>query len=154
MKKLILVVICLVVPLMVLAQSDEPSTGEGERACLENFTEEGSFFKGKTYKTWQTYEGLEFERIFRRIAQKVAEDNWGDVKADKDLGIITAEQTVTMGKGTVAPLNVIVKEVAGGLIRVEANFGTAGGQRASRKTVRDGLCELVEAAGELAPASP
>ena len=66
--------------------------------------------------------------------------------ANKELGIISAGQAVTMGQGSVAPLNVIVKEKSGGLVRVEANFGTAGGQKAATKTVRTELCKLVEAA--------
>lgn len=141
MRKLIATLICLMVTLTVSAENNETSS----RPCVENFSEEGSFFKGKTYRTWQSYEGIELEQVFRRVAQKVAEENWGNIEANMDLGIITAEQTVTMGEGTVAPLNVIVKEV-GGRVRVEVNFGTAGGQRASRKTVREGLCDLVEVA--------
>ncbi len=121
---------------------------EDSKECVKNFTEDGSFFKGKTYKTWQEYKGAQYDSVFRRVAQAVAENNWGAVNANKDLGIITAGQAVTMGEGSVAPLNVIVKEKTGGLIRVEANFGTAGGQKAATKTVRTELCKLVEAATE------
>jgi hypothetical protein len=128
-----------------------PATSQAEdeaRQCVRNFTEEGSFFKGKTYRTWHEYSGLPYDGVFRSVAQAVATDNWGDVKADKDLGIISAGQAVTMGGGSVAPLSVVVKEKAEGVIRVEATFGTAGGQKASTKAVRKGLCELVAAATE------
>ena len=116
-----------------------------ERACVVNFTEEGNFFKGKVYKTWQEFSGVSYDLAFRKVAQAVAENNWGTVNADKDLGLISASQTVTMGQGSVAPLNLVVKDKAEGVIRVDANFGTAGGQKASTKSVREELCKLVEA---------
>ncbi len=144
----------LIITLLLLASSipawagDETKQASSDetRACMKNFTEEGSFFKGKTYKTWQDYKDIAYDSVFRRVAQAVAENNWGTVNANKDLGIITAGQAVTMGQGSVAPLNVIVKEKSGGLIHIEANFGTAGGQKASTNTVRTELCKLVEAA--------
>jgi hypothetical protein len=146
----------LIIALVFLANSGLTWAGEEAkqassdkaRACVTNFTEEGSFFKGKTYKTWQDYKGLQYDGVFRRVAQAVAENNWGSVNTNKDVGIITAGQAVTMGQGSVAPLNVIVKEKSGGLIHVEANFGTAGGQKAATDTVRTELCKLVEAAAE------
>lgn len=85
-------------------------------------------------------------RLRSRVAQSVATNNYSNVKADKDLGIITAGVAVIMGEGSEAPLNVIVKREGDGLIRVEANFATAGGQSAAKKTVREELCKLVEAA--------
>ena len=145
----------LLVVLVLLASSglawagDETKQAPSEdtRACVKNFTEDGSFFKGKTYKTWQDFTDLQYDSMFRKVAQAVAENNWGTMNANKDLGIITAGQAVTMGQGSVAPLNVIVKEKSG-LIHVEANFSTAGGQKAATNTVRTELCKLVEAAAE------
>ncbi len=122
--------------------ADEPKTG---RPCMVNFTEEGSFFKGRTYKTWQEHMGIDYDKAFRRVAQAVAEDNWGSVNANKDIGVVTANQTVTAGKGSTAPLNVVVKERSGGVVRVDANFGIAGMQTTSTDAVRTELCKLVEA---------
>jgi hypothetical protein len=145
-----------IIAIILLANSvlawagEEPKQAASDKAkaCVANFTEDGSFFKGKTYKTWQDYKGLQYDGVFRRVAQAVAENNWGTVNTNKDVGIITAGQAVTMGQGSVAPLNVIVKEKSGGLIHVEANFSTAGGQKAATDTVRTELCKLVEAAAE------
>jgi hypothetical protein len=129
--------------------ADEPKpTANKERPCLVHFTEEGSFFKGKTYKTWQDFTGIDYDKAFRKVAQAIAENNWGTVNANKDVGVITAGQAVTMGEGSVAPLNVIVKEKSGGVLHLEANFSTAGMQKASSETVRIELCKLVEALSE------
>ena len=141
------------IAVLLFAVSAAALSGEEEKResqttlkeCVKNFSEEGSFFKGKTYRTWQEHKGAEYDSAFRRVAQSVAENNWGSVNANKDLGIITAGQAVTMGQGSVAPLNVIVKEKGDGVIRIEANFGTAGGQKAATATVREELCKLVEA---------
>jgi hypothetical protein len=130
---------------IVASERDEEDEA---RKCVRNFTEDGSFFKGKTYRTWQEYSGLSYDGVFRSVAQAVVAENWGDVNADKDLGIISAGQAVTMGQGSIAPLSVVVKEKPSGEIRVEATFGTAGGQKAATKAVRKGLCKLVEAPGE------
>ena len=149
MKSILIFFVLLASSVLVWASDDtKQASSDDTRACVTNFLEDGSFFKGKTYKTWREYNNLAFDSVFRKVAQAVAENNWGTVNANKDLGIITAGQAVTMGEGAVAPLNVIVKEKSGGLIRVEANFGTAGGQKASTKTVRTELCKLVEAAAE------
>jgi hypothetical protein len=149
MKVLAVALIFLVNPSLTWAGEDsKQAPSDKVRACMANFTEDGSFFRGKTYKTWQDYTGLQYDSAFRRVAQAVAENNWGNVNTNKDVGIITAGQAVTMGQGSVAPLNVIVKEKSGGLIHVEANFSTAGGQKAATDTVRTELCKLVEAAAE------
>lgn len=149
MKRLlvVLLLIGMAIPTLVAAESGEAGD-DATRACVKNFTQEGSFFKGKTYKTWQEISGLSYDSVFRSVAQAVATNNWGEVNADKDLGIISAGQAVTMGDGSVAPLTVVVKEKAEGVIRIEASFGTAGGQRAAPKTVRTELCKLVEAPGK------
>jgi hypothetical protein len=147
MKGLMIALVLVASSGLALASDEKKQVSpDDKRACITNFTEDGSFFKGKTYKTWQEYKDLAYDGVFRKVAQAVAENNWGTVNANKELGIIAAGQAVTMGQGSVAPLNVIVKEKGGGLIRVEANFGTAGGQKASTDTVRAELCKLVEAA--------
>jgi len=149
MKGLVIALVLVASSGLALASDEKKQVSPNDkRACVANFTEDGSFFKGKTYKTWQEYKDLAYDSVFRKVAQAVAENNWGAVNANKDLGIITAGQAVTMGQGSVAPLNVIIKEKSGGLIHVEANFGTAGGQKASTDTVRTELCKLVEAAAE------
>ena len=114
------------------------------RDCEANFTVEGSFFSGKSYKTWQVHTGVGYDNAFRSVAQAVSSAGFGGVNPNKDLGIISAGQTVTMGQGSVAPLNVVVKS-QGQKIRVEANFQIAGGQMASEDAARTQLCKLVEA---------
>lgn len=144
--------LALVLPMGPLA-NDKPKTEEKalsktERPCIEHFSKDGGFFKGTTYKTWQEFAGADKDKVFQNVAQAVASNSWGTVNANKDLGIITAGQAVTMGQGSVAPLNVVVKQKSGGPVRVEVTFATGPGQVASADTVRTELCKLLEAAVE------
>jgi len=138
--------LCLSVSAVATGKGGDAAT-EG-KPCVAHFTEEGSFFKGKTYRTWQEFPGADKAAVFQNVAQAVATNNWGAVTANRDLGIITAGQAVTMGEGSVAPLNVVVKQKGSGPVRVEANFGTGSMQRAATETVRTELCKLLEAAVE------
>jgi hypothetical protein len=143
-----MVLLGILAPSAQATEEAQKGASTGERPCVTNFTVEGSIFKGKTYKTWQEFTGVDYDKAFRRVAQAVAENAWGAVNPNKDAGVITAGQAVTMGEGAVAPLNVIVKEGSGGVIRIEVNFSTAGGQSASTDTARTELCKLVEAPGQ------
>ncbi len=114
------------------------------RDCETNFVVEGSFFSGKSYKTWQEHSGVSYDNAFRNVAQAVTSAGFGGVNPNKDLGIISAGQAVTMGQGSVAPLNLVVKS-QGQRVKVEAHFRIAGGQMASEEAARTQLCKLVEA---------
>ena len=129
------------------AIANEPAQ-PGGRPCTDNFTSTGSFFTGTTYKTWQEHAGVSYDTAFRKAAQSVASNGWGAVTSNKDTGIITASQSVTMGKGSTAPLNVLVQEKSAKVILVEVNFSTGPGQRASEDVAREGLCKLAEAASK------
>lgn len=153
MKALIAMAVALLFPLSVLAadtprKAEEAPKSKEEKPCITHFKEEGSFFKGKSYKTWQEFPGADKATVFQNVAQAVASNDWGTVNPNKDLGIITAGQAVTMGEGSVAPLSVIVKQKKDGPVRVEASFGTGPMQKASTATVRTELCKLLEAAVE------
>lgn len=139
--------VCLVTGLTAAPLKAE-SARSSSSPCVEHFTEEGGFLKGKTYETWQEHEGVPYKAAYRKVAQAVVEDGWSRVETDKDLGIITGGQEVTMGEGAVAPLNVVVEEVGEGVIRVEAKFSTAGMQKARTKDVREALCKIVESVSE------
>lgn len=117
-------------------------------SCEENFVVEGSFFKGKQFKTWAEHKDGNYDAAFRKVAQEVAAGGFGAVNTSKDTGIITAGQAVTMGNGSVAPVTAIVSEQDGGVIRVETSFSIAGMQATSEDTVKAGLCKIANAPGK------
>jgi hypothetical protein len=131
-----------------MAARAQDTAPKDTRPCVSNFTVDGSFFKGTAYKTWQEHDGVTYDTAFRKVAQAVAANGWGTVTSNKDTGIVSASQAVTMGKGSVAPLNVIVQEKSSKTVRIEVNFNTGPGQKASEDVARDGLCKLAEAPGK------
>lgn len=134
--------------MLLLCASVQANDDTSARVCEANFVTDGSVFSGKSYKTWQEFSGVTYDVAFRKTAQAVASGGWGTVTPNKDAGIITASQSVTMGKGATAPLNIVVQSKNGDVIRVEATFNTGPGQSASATTAKAALCKLVEAAGQ------
>ncbi len=132
----------------VIAQEAKPGPADN-RPCMANFSVEGSFLTGKTFRTWQEHSGVNYDSAFRKSAQAAAGAGWGQVSSNKDTGTITAAQEVTASRRkSSAPLNVIVQEKGKDLIRIETNFSLAGGQMSPEDAVRAELCKLVEAAGK------
>jgi len=114
------------------------------RVCAQNFTNEGSFLAGRTYKTHQVVKGVSKNTAMTRAAQYLSSNGWGITNTDKELGIINAAQTVTMGEGKTAPLNVSFSPEIGGL-KVSMAFSTSGGLSSAAQTVKDEFCKTIEA---------
>jgi hypothetical protein len=122
------------------------STAPAGRPCLVNFTEEGSFWAGKTFKSFQEFQKLDKAKAFERIAQQVAADGWQGMNAQKDIGVITATQTVSYGRGKQAPLNVVLKSVDPDGLRIDVVFTTSGGLKVATKALQEQFCKLLESA--------
>lgn len=125
-----------------------PAASPSGRACLANFTADGSFIAGKSYKSWQEHRGVTYDAAFRKTAQAIAGAGWATVAPNKDTGTITASQAVTASRrGSSVPLNVIVQDKGGALIRVDVNFNIGPGQVTPEDSAKTELCKIVEAAG-------
>jgi hypothetical protein len=118
------------------------------RPCVANFSVEGSFWTGKVYKSFQEIPNALQPEAFERVAASVASSGWQVTNASKDLGIISASQTVSYGEGKTAPLNVVVKRRSSGGVRVEVVFQTSGGEVASSDDVQKEFCAILEAAAD------
>lgn len=113
--------------------------------CEINFTKEGSFFKGKTFKTWAEVEGVSSANAYKKIYQHIAKDGWKISTADKDLGVISAAQDVSFGKGKTAPLNVVIEE-AGSNSKISISYSLSGGVSSPEKAVIESFCNTIAAA--------
>ncbi|MET0288767.1 MAG: hypothetical protein ABW178_04000 [Pseudoxanthomonas sp.] len=97
------------------------------------------------------HKDVAYDAAFRKVALAVAAGGFGAVNTNKDTGIVTAGQAVTMGNGSVAPVTAIISEQDGGVIRVETSFSITGMQSTSEDTVKAGLCKIAAAPGKSAP---
>jgi hypothetical protein len=113
--------------------------------CDANYTSEGSFFKGRTMKTTATFRNAPAE-VYKDVYAQVVKNSWTITQADKEMGSITATQSVSYGEGKTTPLNIMV-ESAGTGSKVSINFHMGGGLSASGDAIKKGFCELVSTAG-------
>jgi hypothetical protein len=113
--------------------------------CDANFTKEGSFFKGRTMKTSATFRNAPAE-VYKAVYTQVVKNGWTITQSDKDIGSITATQSVSYGEGKTVPLNILV-ERAGSGSQVSITFQMGGGLSTSEESVKKGFCELLSTAG-------
>ncbi|BFM05811.1 hypothetical protein [Halioxenophilus aromaticivorans] len=113
--------------------------------CAENFSVEGNFLKGKTFKTWEEIASLNSQDAFKKIYQHIAQDGWKITNADEKLGIISASQDVSFGEGKTAPLNIVLEE-NGSYSRVSISYSISGGVSSPKKAVLKSFCDTIAAA--------
>lgn len=114
------------------------------RECAENFTVEGSFFSGKTFKTRANVSGVDQATALKRAAQFTAEDGWSIASVNESLGIISASQSVSYGNGKTAPLNISISEADSG-VTVGMTYSLSGGVSSPEAAVKEHFCKTVEA---------
>ncbi|MAZ66374.1 MAG: hypothetical protein CMF25_04630 [Kangiellaceae bacterium] len=114
------------------------------RACAQNFTYDGSFLAGRTFKTKDIVKGVNPKTAIKRAAKYTAEDGWNIANIDKEMGIISASQNVSFGDGKTAPLTISVDSSSGGS-EVRMSYSISGGVTAPVDAVKDHFCATIEA---------
>lgn len=121
------------------------SAASAKPQCEANFTVDGGFFKGKTFKTWAEVDGVNSTDAYSKIYKHIVKDGWKIISSDKDIGVITAGQDVSYGEGNTAPLNVMVEE-AGEKVKVSLSYAISGGVSAGKGAVVKSFCQTISAA--------
>ena len=119
------------------------STATNAQQCIDNFKNEGGFFRGSTFETHVVVPDADAATVFATIYRNMVAEGWQISESNENIGIISAVQTVTYGQGKVAPLNAIVQPQGDG-VAVSFTFSTSGGVSARANAVRDGFCTLLE----------
>jgi hypothetical protein len=132
--------------LVVQAHADTPAAAYNPADCEAHFTNEGSFLAGHKFSTWVEMPGVAKADAFSRTSVALSKDGYTIVSADKEGGIISASQSVSFGKGSTAPLVVVVEPSKTSGSKLTATFRTGGGQTAKAEIVRTKLCEYLGAA--------
>lgn len=125
--------------LFVLATS--PSAALAARPCVDNFTEKGDTFAGKTVSTFVDAKGTTDDKAFVAIGRELAKLGYLGVTVNKDLGLVSGYYEYN---GKKSPLNVTVTETNPGTLRIEAAYTPAAGLRFPTAGVRDELCSVLE----------
>lgn len=114
--------------------------------CMANYSKEGSFFKGRTFKSWAEYPAVSSKDAFARTYRKIVSEGFKINTADKEVGIISAQQNVT-GSAKTVPLNAVI-EAKGKGSRIELTFTTEGGLAVGEEAVQKGMCDILNAAAK------
>ena len=116
---------------------------KGARDC-DTLTVDGSFFKGKTYKSSTFVPGVATDVAVKRAAQSLVASGWKIASADEKLGVVSADTTVSYGSGKTAPLGVTFVDKEGGL-NVNIVYSMSGGVSAKAADIGKQFCAVVDA---------
>lgn len=114
------------------------------RECARNFTYDGSFVAGRTFKSRAFVKGVTQADAMKRAARYILNDGWQINTTDEKLGIISASQTVSYGQGKTVPLNVGIEQVQGG-VNVTLAYSISGGVTSPVEAVQNFFCSVVGA---------
>lgn len=112
-------------------------------ACATNFKTEGSLLTGTKFSSFQEFQKTTVPGAFDNLLSAVATSGYQIVSSSKETGLISANQTVSFGKGKTVPLNIFVKKINPSGIRVEIVTNLSGGVGASSESVRNEFCKLL-----------
>lgn len=101
-----------------------------------------SFWTGKTFKSFKEFPNADRDRAFDNIIATIAANGYQIVTSNKESGIISASQGVTMGKGKTVPLNAVIRNGKNGGIRIDLSFSTSGGLVVSDDSLVSEFCEI------------
>ncbi len=114
------------------------------RECAKNFSYNGSFLAGRTYKTHVFIPKLSKKIAMERAARYTINDGWQITNTNENLGIISASQTVSYGKGKTVPLNISFEPQNNG-VKVAMTYVTSGGVTSPLNSIVNHFCSTIEA---------
>ena len=114
------------------------------RECAQNFTYDGSFLAGRTYKTHAFIKNVSEKEAMKRAARYTLNDGWQITNTDENLGIISASKTVSYGHGKTVPLNIGIESMSSG-IKVSMTYSTSGGVTSPLESITNHFCSTIEA---------
>ena len=115
--------------------------------CAENFSTSGNMLTGSTYKTTATVQGVRRQDAFSRALAFTAENGFTIISSDKEVGVISAAQSISYGKGKTVPLNVVLSD-AGADTRISISYATTPGMFSPEDAIRRHFCMTVAAAAD------
>ncbi len=144
MKKNSILILGLVFLSGCAASGPQSLKTDDARQCAQNFTYNGSFLAGRTYNSHAYIKGVSKNTAMQRAARYTINKGFSINNTDKDLGIISASQTVSFGKGKTAPLNIGIESKKNG-VDVSMTYSTSGGVTSPLGAITDHFCATIEA---------
>lgn len=114
------------------------------RDCANNFTVDGTFERGRTFKTEAFVPNVSKPNAINAAGRDLASVGWQINSTNEKMGVISASQVVSYGQGKTAPLNVLVDEANGGVI-VSMTYTISGGLDSPVDAVVKQFCTTIGA---------
>ncbi len=144
MKKSILTIVAIAFTAGCASSGTQTLKTNDSRECARNFTYNGSFLAGRTFKSHVFIKGVSKKTAMQRAAQYTINDGWSITNTDQSLGIISASQTVSFGKGKTVPLNIGIVPKNNG-VNVSMTYSTSGGVSSPLESIKNHFCSTMEA---------
>ena len=114
------------------------------RPCIANFSMEGSFWSGRTVKSFQEYPNSSKVPAFAYLVTKLASIGYKINSSDKDVGLVSASYEVGFGQGATTNMNAMVTEHNPTGVRVDLTFTAAGGVAFGLDDIHKEFCSILE----------
>ena len=141
-KRALSLVLC---GLAATAVAKDGDAGPARRQCEANYSQEGGFIAGRTFSSWGEV-AVPMGTAYKRIYMEMMKAGLKISSSDKELGMLTGEQHVTVqGRPTALPVNVVIEEAGAGA-KVTVTKTTPSGYATSKGYQIEYLCQLIETA--------
>lgn len=95
--------------------------------CEKNYSESGSFFKGKQFRTFSTLSASQ-PAAYKKAKIVLAKEGWHIVREDASIGLISMSQKVSFSEGDKSvPISVIIDKNSDGVTQVLMTTSITGG---------------------------
>lgn len=149
MQKIIIFVILLSLSVYGCATTGNKETVQNtenketvQNNCVPNFTEEGGFWEGKTFRSFKDFSNLSKGQAFDKALTAVTANGLQIATSNKDTGLISASTGIAFGQGSRAPFNVLIKDIGKKRVRVEISYNIGPGSIAPTSAIIENFCKF------------
>ncbi|GAB3381382.1 hypothetical protein GCM10027432_08830 [Lysobacter fragariae] len=130
----------------LLAVMGVANADTGKPGCQANYKQEGSFFGGRSFSTFDVLPGVSRDVAFKRVYTELMKSGFKVTSSDKGMGVLTAEYVATHNGGSVSlPVNVVI-EPEGKSVKVNISKTTPGGYATSEDFQIKQMCAIIDTA--------
>lgn len=134
--------------------SDKPAETvktDDPRACMTNFSTDGSFLAGRQFRTFEDFPRKTQSGAFDSLVPAVSAGGYQILNASKELSIISAANPVSYSRSAQsAPLNLSVQKNTPAGVRVQITFSITGGMATSTEAIQKEFCRMLAAVNQSA----
>ena len=122
--------------------ADAPKLG-----CEANYKQEGGFFAGRRFSTFDVLPGVAKDVAFKRVYAEMMKSGFKVTSSDRELGMLAADYVTTHeGAAVSLPMNVAIEPEGKGAIKVSISKTTPGGYATSREFQIRQMCAVIDTA--------